>query len=533
MPKKIWFCSLLSGVLLALPWYPIWPAVFLGFAFLPLLYVEDNLLQRKQYIPLHTAFLHFTLTFFVWQLLSFWWISAVTIVGALFLITFNSFCYAGVFVLSHYIGRQMGRSFGRLSLLVFWLTFEYINLHLAAGLPWLVLGNGLSKHIQLIQWYEYTGVLGGSLLILCINFLLSDLILQFRKIHPRIYIFKALFVLVLIVFPMVYSLSLYNKVVPEGKHINVAIIQPNIDPFTEKFGGISQEEQLSIILRLADSVAHRSIDLYIAPETAIDNEIWEDKLRNNFSIFAVEEFVHNNPDAAVIIGAITYKEVPENIELPSTARYNTQDRIYYEAFNSALYIDTSSQIPIYHKSKLVLGVEKAPLIGLSKFLKKFTINLGGAEGSFGQQLKPTLLGDSNKGIRTASIICYESVFGSHVNQFINKGANIIVILTNDGWWGDTPAYTQHFDYAKIRAIETRRSVVRCANTGISGIIDTRGNVVSSTQWWQRTALNGEAALNDVQTFYVKHGDYIGRVAAFLSACILLILVNTVIRKRKV
>lgn len=524
---------MLSGVLLALPWYSTWPGVFLGFALLPLLYVEDYILQRKLYFPVHTALLHFTLTFFVWQFLSFWWVSNVTITGALFLITLNSFCYASVFLLSHYTGRLLGRSFGRLSLLVFWIAFEYISLRLEFGMPWLILGNGLFKHTQLIQWYEYTGVMGGSLWILNTNFLLADVVLQFRKIQQRIYIFKALFVLVLLIFPVVFSLNLYKKGVPEGKHINVAIIQPNIDPFTEKFDGISQEEQLAIILRLADSASHNAIDLYVAPETAIDNEIWEDNLRNNYSIFAIDEFVHNNPHAAFIIGAITNKELSKNEKLSSTARYNTQDSMYYEVFNSALYIDTSTQIPIYHKSKLVLGVEKAPLIGLFKFLKKFTFHLGGTEGSFGQQSTPTLLGDSAKGIQTASIICYESVFGSHVNQFINKGANIIVILTNDGWWGGSPAYFQHFGYAKIRAIETRRSVVRCANTGISGIIDSKGNVVSKTQWWQRTALTGKAALNNTQTFYVKHGDYIGRVAAFLSVIILMILVNTLIRKRKI
>ncbi|HEX2936200.1 MAG TPA: apolipoprotein N-acyltransferase [Bacteroidales bacterium] len=533
MPRKIWFFSMLSGLLLGLPWYPVWPGLFLGFALLPLLYVEDYLLQRKQHFPMHTAFLHFTLTFFVWQFLSFWWISNVTIIGALFLITLNSFCYAGFFALSHYIGRQQGRSFGRLSLLVFWITFEFISLRIDFGVPWLILGNGLFKHTQLIQWYEYTGVLGGSLWILGVNFLVADMVLQFRKIHPRIYVFKAAFTLALLISPVMCSLNLYKKAVPEGKHINVALIQPNIDPFTEKFEKISQEEQLAIILGLADSVSHCPIDLYVAPETAIDNQIWEDNLRNNYSIFAIDEFVHNNPHTAFIIGAITYKELPESGKLPATARFNAQDSLYYEAFNSALYVDTSTHIPIYHKSKLVLGIEKAPLIGLFKFLKKFTIQLGGPEGSFGQQATPTLLGDSTKGIQTASVICYESVFGAHVNQFINKGANIIVILTNDGWWGGTPAYSQHFDYARIRAIETRRWVVRSANTGISGIIDSRGNVVSRTQWWQRTVLSGKVALNDIQTFYVKHGDYIGRVAAFLSVCILMILVSMRIRKGKV
>jgi len=523
---------LLSGILLSLPWYPVYPGVFLVFALVPLFYVENFFLRNKAYFPIHTAYLHFTLTFFIWQLLSFWWISNVTTIGALFLIMFNSLCYATVFVMAHLVGRVLGPRLGRLSLLVFWLSFEYLSLHADFAIPWLVLGNGMADNHKLIQWYEYTGVLGGSLWILYANFLLWDVIFLFRKAHPRRIILKAISLTLLIVLPPLWSHSIYNKVVQDDKKFTVAVIQPNIDPFNEKFSGLSQEEQLSIILHLADSVANDSIDIYVAPETSIDNQIWEENLRNNYCIFTIDEFVHKHTNAAFVIGAVTNKGFLKN-ETPSvTARYNDLDSLYFDVFNTGMYIDTSTTIQLYHKSKLVPGVERAPFIKVFKFLKNHTLSLGGADGSFGQQAAPSLLENPTKEIRIAPLICYESVFGAHVNDFINKGANVIFILTNDGWWSGTPAYQQHIDYARLRAIETRRTIVQCANTGISGIIDNRGNLTQATRWWQRTAFTATVKTSSAQTFYVKHGDYIGRIAVFLAVCILMILVSTKIRGKK-
>ena len=107
---------------------------------------------------------------------------------------------------------------------------------------------------------------------------------------------------------------------------------------------------------------------------------------------------------------------------------------------------------------------------------------------------------------------------------MKKGAELIFIITNDGWWKNTPGYKQHMSFARLRAIETRRSIARSANTGISCFISQRGDVSQPTPWWQEAAISGSINANSELTFYVKHGDYIARVALFLSVLLVLLLV---------
>ena len=114
------------------------------------------------------------------------------------------------------------------------------------------------------------------------------------------------------------------------------------------------------------------------------------------------------------------------------------------------------------------------------------------------------------------MICYESIWGDWIAGSVKQGAQFIAIITNDGWWGNTSGKDQHLLYAKLRSIETRRYVVRSANTGISGFINQRGDVVQQSKWWTRTALKADINLNDHITFYVKHGDVVAIVSAILA-----------------
>jgi apolipoprotein N-acyltransferase len=120
------------------------------------------------------------------------------------------------------------------------------------------------------------------------------------------------------------------------------------------------------------------------------------------------------------------------------------------------------------------------------------------------------------------IICYESVFGKYVTDYVKNGANLLFIITNDGWWKNTKGYEQHFYYASLRAIETRRSVARAGNTGISAFIDLRGNVISKTEWWKEAILKGTITPESRITFYVKYGDWLLKSGTFLALIVLLI-----------
>ena len=124
-------------------------------------------------------------------------------------------------------------------------------------------------------------------------------------------------------------------------------------------------------------------------------------------------------------------------------------------------------------------------------------------------------------------ICYESVYGEFCTDYVKAGAKLLTVITNDAWWGDTPGYRQHLSYASLRAIETRRWIARCGNTGISAIIDPSGRVVSQSSWWEPETLSGKVGLSERQTFFVSHGDFVGRICTLMF---LLILLGTIVRR---
>jgi apolipoprotein N-acyltransferase len=130
------------------------------------------------------------------------------------------------------------------------------------------------------------------------------------------------------------------------------------------------------------------------------------------------------------------------------------------------------------------------------------------------------------------VICYESVFGEYVTEYIKKGSNLIFVITNDGWWGDTPGHRQHFTFSRLRAIETRRSIARSANTGISAFIDQRGDAFQVTRYWEPDVIRQTINANDKMTFYVRYGDYIGRLSSFVAIVLVLIAMSFRLKRKR-
>jgi apolipoprotein N-acyltransferase len=530
MPKKIWYLAFLSGLLLTLPWYNILPGYILLLAFVPLLIVENYIYERKNIFSSRSVFFIAYLAFFTWNLCTLWWVVKISYMGALFCISANSMFYAAVFWSFHLVKRVTGTVIGWLAFIFFLLAFEFYSLHSEFALPWLILGNGLANCIQSIQWYEYTGTQGGSLWILLSNILLFSAYQYWRKQNYTNLFYVLFLALVLWFVPHFLSTFIYNHYCENGIPCKVAIIQPNIDPYIEKFNTLSQNEQLGRILTLADSLNDKEINYYLAPETAIDNDIWENALWNNYSLFTIRNFLSTHPNSCFVIGAITYREYQNNEEKKATTRYNPSNKLFFDVFNSALQLDTSFNTPIYHKSKLVLGVEKVPFPGIFHFFDQYMLHLGGSSGSLGQQDEPSVF-CGHGSYKPAPVICYESIYGEYNAKFIQKGANLLFIITNDGWWGGTPGYMQHLRYAQLRAVEIRRSVARCANTGISAFINQKGEIMQSSVWWEQTAMIGNIRTNNRMTFYAKHGDYIGRIAVIIA--MLIILFTVAFRYRKI
>jgi len=527
MKLKLLSYSVLSGILFFLAWTTFGLGPILFIAFIPMLFVDDYIFENSNRLKSINIFYYTYLTFITWNLLATWWVYNSSIEGGLMAFILNSFFYAVIFWVIHIIKRRLGRRVGYFALLVIWLAWEYVYIHGEISWVWLVLGNGFAQNTSIVQWYEYTGTLGGSFWVLLVNIILYNIIkhiLKFKTLYGQI--LNSIILLLIIIVPISFSIYTYNTYTEKENPINVGVLQPNIDPYGEKFGGMSNYQQLSIMLNLADSIIGENTDYIVGPETAISDNIWENDIYTSRSIIRLDSFVKSHPKTQFVIGATT-RYMYENGNPSITSRDYGQG-YRYDLFNTALQV-TDNNIDIYHKSMLVIGVEMFPYPEYLSFLTEMAIELGGTSGSYGTQPERVAFSNNDNKGRVAPVICYESIYGEFVTDYIKKGANVIFVVTNDGWWGNTPGYKQHLSFSKLRAIETRRSIARSANTGVSCFINQRGDISQPTKYWVKDAIKGTINLNDKMTFYVKNGDFIGRIASFVAILLLLMLIVKIIK----
>jgi apolipoprotein N-acyltransferase len=530
--KKLVLLSVSTGLLLTPAWYAWGHGLILMIALIPLLYVEDYLDKEKSRYGSGTFFLYASLAFLIWNTATVWWIYNATAVGVVAAILIDTFMWSVVVWLFHLVKRKLGSHSGYFSLILFWTAWEYFYHNAEISFPWLTLGNGFAYNIRLIQWYEYTGVMGGSVWVLLVNILLYNLLKGYMAELPgRRLLAQFVLIVVIIAGPVAISLVRFTTYQEKPDPKTVVVIQPNIDPY-EKFVAIPSMAQTMIQLNEAAQAADTAVDYFIAPETSINNDIWIDQIEQVPDIRAIREFLGDFPGAAYIPGIQCYRRCLPGEKTTSITREIPEAGIRYESYNAAIQLDSTANVPFYFKSKLVVGVEKMPYANYLSFLEKFTVRLGGTMRGWGTQDYRGVFFSSGDSTGVSPIICYESVYGEFVTGYVKNGANLLFVITNDGWWGDTPGYHQHNSFSSLRAIETRRSIARSANTGISCLINQRGEIIQQLGWWKRGALKDTLNANDEITWYVKHGDYIGRTASFFSMImILLYLIRCFIDRR--
>lgn len=527
--NKFFLYALLSGILFSAAWPPVGFPLLLFIAFVPLLYIEDKIagepLKSGRFLLFITSFCGFLL----WNITSTFWVCNASVPGGIAAILLNSLIMAVVFVLFHISKKKMkalGVAPSRTVFLlpVFWIGYEFFHHRWDVTWPWLTLGNAFAANHTWIQWYEYTGVPGGSLWVIIVNLLFYSFIKSgWKSKKGKI---QLLTLIGVVVIPILISLCIYDQYNPENnlskKKINVVVVQPNIDPFSEKFSGMNYKEQLDKMLEIAREKTDSTTDYLVFPETALTEDIWENDIEQSSSIHILKAFIHEYPNLKIVVGAATSYVYEQGEKLSLTARKFKRQDGYYDVYNTALQVDDSDSIQIYHKSKLVPGVERMPYPAIFGFLEKLSIDLGGTAGSLGTQEERSVF-SSKKNYSIAPVICYESIYGEYVNGYVNNGASVIFIITNDGWWRDTPGYKQHLLYGRLRAIETRRCIARSANTGISCFINERGDFSQETGWWVPAVIKEAINLNSEKTFYVNNGEIIGRVCFYSWLLVLLML----------
>ncbi len=523
--NKLLAASVLSGVLLGGGFMPM-PTFFLMFiGFVPLLWVEDVVAKEREKASKWTIFKFAFNTFLIWNLLSTWWIQNSSFVAGMLGNTLNAVFMTIPFVFYHITKKRMGQRAANLGFLTYWMTFEIGHLTWDISWPWLTLGNSFSHLPSLVQWYEFTGVFGGSLWILALNIWIANGLFNYWSTEHPANSIVSIFIKPSIAFalPIFISLSMYYTYnVETNKSVEVVSVQPNYEPHYQKFK-IPYRQQFAQFMQLTEKAVTEKTAYVVFPETSFRG-MEANKLEKTAVIKALRAFTAERPNLNLITGLSAYIRYKEGEKRPHNAyTYCNDDQTqcqYIDSHNAAIQLNSkTTEIPYYKKSKLVPGAESMPYIGNISFFKSMILDLGGAPGlSLGIQDKRAVF-KSEQGV-VAPLICYESIYGDYVTDYVKQGAEALFVITNDGWWDNSNGHRQHMYLSSLRAIENRRYVVRSANTGISCFINSRGDIYHPSSYDEAIAIRDEIYLNDKITFYTLYGDLIGRISILVSIWLL-------------
>ncbi|MEQ1677004.1 MAG: apolipoprotein N-acyltransferase [Chitinophagaceae bacterium] len=505
-----------SGILL----WAAWPASALTFlifvAWIPLLWLESVVESRKKFFGLTY------ISMFTWNVATTWWIWNASAPGAISAFLANSLLMCLPWLGYKIVKKKWGEQMGYVSLIAFWMCFEFIHLQdWGLSWPWLTLGNVFAMHPEWVQWYQYTSSSGGTLWVLLVNIFLF---LHFKNNLSREggKSYRKLIAAVAFLFiPIGVSFLISNSKTMKGavdETLNIVVVQPNIDPY-EKISAGTFEAQLQKLIHTSEKEMDENTALVIWPETALyldGGGINETELeqQNNFLLNPLWGFLKRHSGVSLFTGVESYrqKETPTKY----TKEFSGQ---FFESYNGSALLDSSGASAFYHKSMLVPGVETLPWF--LRFIDKWFEKFGGTTAGYAKQEERTVLNEKH-GFKIAPSICYESVYGEFMSKYVRNGANLICIITNDGWWKKTPGHKQHMNYARLRAIETRTWVARSANTGISCFIDPYGGVYYPQAYNTTAAIKLAITPATTQkTFFVRYGDILSRLMVLLSMIIVL------------
>lgn len=544
--------QILGGFFSWLAW-PESPLFFFIFvAWIPLLLVEDFLSTQYEKPAKKYLFGYAYLFFFTWNILTTWWLWYASPWGCVVANLVNSFLMCIPILLFHQSKKKFGDKIGYFSFIAYWMSFEYLHQYWELSWSWLNLGNVFSMFPMFIQWYEYTGVSGGTFWILLLNLLLFFQIKKLAQNPPVITGFVSMIQVfgqmlwrpaLLLFMPIVFSVCMYSTYTEKGEEVEVVVLQPNKNPYT-KFSAATSDADIDEFVQMSISKLSEQTQYLLWPETAIPEYLRLNDFDKYASIQKIKKLIQDYPNLKLITGASTIQEYDSEkvnssgVAIPKTARKSKRNGQYFDAFNAALQFDKEYNrngfFQQYKKSKLVPGAERMPYADYANWIEKFMVDLGGIGGSLGYQTERAIfkgsIVDKNKIINIAPVICYESIYGEYVTEYIRKGANFIFILTNDGWWNNTNGHRHHLRYASLRAIENRRSIARSANTGVSCFINQKGDILQATEYGTADILSGKIKSNDELTFYSKNGDLLSRILLIVSILLFLNLIVSSLTK---
>lgn len=529
--RKWMIWSSCSGLALGIgfPGYLAFPLLLFG-ALMPLLWLERDIVKIKGKASGGVFFPYLYHSFFLWNIISTFWVANSSLGAGIFTFLANTLLMTIPWVLFHYAKFNMPKT-RYLSLIVFWICYENLHYHWDLAWPWLTLGNSFAQWPQLVQWYEYTGVFGGSLWVLLLNILLLKMVDEVKAggkiVQNRMLRWWA----VVFFIPVMVSLGIYFTYQPQGKPLEVAVVQPNYEPHYVKFN-VPEEVQLTRFLELSKLVVTDRTKYLVCPEASF-GPAETHQFSEYPAIIGFRRFLQDHPGLNLVMGMDSYtilRSGDPHSKATREYRFSNGEIRFLESLNAAVQITENpmQEIPVYKKSKLVPGPEIFPFRSILFFMEPVVKKFQGTVEGVATQ--PERSAFSSQWGRVGPAICYESVFGQYFTGYIQQGAQAIFIMTNDGWWDNTPGHLQHLYIASLRSIETRRDIARSANTGVSAFINQRGDIQQATRYDEATAIRSEILFSDAKTFYVKWGDLIARISLLVAMMLAASLVVKVIKK---
>lgn len=526
---RMFLWPMAGGLLLALSFPPVPFPLFAMAGFVPILLIADQ--QRDKEFKRKWVFAGFH-TFMTWNIVATFWVANTAFAAGIFAIVVNSLLMLIPWVLFLSCRDRIGLIKGAIVLISFWLSFEFLHHRWELTWPWLTLGNALSGMPFIAQWYEYTGIAGGTIWILGGNWWLYLSVKRFRTGYKKSALNFLLYRFVpWVILPIAVSSILYfQEETPTENTVRTAVIQPNFEPHYEKFNVPYPEQERSIYQQVEEAL-EEGAQLVVLPETSLRIRLHDGPSDPTLQTFT--QLMKKYPNSQLIAGLNSMYIFEEGEETdPEFLRVHVAadgDTILWESHNSAALIDHRGLVEIYYKSKLVPGAEIFPFRNILFFMEGLVEKLGGSTSGLRTQSNRQAFFVDDLGL--APVICYESIFGEYHQGYFEDGARGILIMTNDGWWDDTPGHIQHLKIGALRAIEYRKEIARAANTGISGYIDEKGRIHQATSYEVSEVVHRDLKLNSRKTFYAKNGDYLNRIALLISIGLILLVPAMEVKKQ--
>lgn len=503
----------LTGVLFTLSFPPFHTGAFAVVAFLPFLLMAESINSFGRF------FRYAYFAFFLVSVGTLYWVGGFTHLrdpylmfagGALLLwqplfMTMLASVYFG-------IRKRVPLGIALTAFPCIWVTGEWLYALGEFAFPWLTFGNTQTYALEKIQFIEWTGVYGLSFWLLVMNVLLFHMVFNVAAESVRSRILIAGVVIMLYIAPNIYSAAApYHPSMQNG--IGVAIVQPNIDPW-DKWEGANtfsgRWRQTNAFLDIIRHELNDSLDIAVLPESAI---------LLNLPAFPMHrsEFLQRIDSMGVsVLSGFARFEYYDAGQAPVTSNTVKGTGQRWDSFNSIFFAQPGdTEFQMYSKMRLVPFAERIPYAEDVPFLIE-PLRWGVGISNWGKGKDSTVFHDSRSGHRFLAMVCYESIFPEFVASFVDKGAEFLVFITNDSWWGNTSGARQHLQYAVLRAVENRRWIVRCANGGISSFIDPLGTVYDRTAMYEAAYIQRTIYPQVHSTFYSRHGDWIARISASLT-----------------